>query len=65
MEVSNKLGLIIVVSFAIIIPCLGADMVQYDDVWKRRAQEAKKNMMITYIPNPLEVTQEFDSQFNQ
>ncbi|KAJ9168486.1 hypothetical protein P3X46_020003, partial [Hevea brasiliensis] len=63
MEVANKLVLIFVVSLATIIPLLEADVgYNDDDVWQKRQEEAKKNMMRSYVPNPLLVTEEFDSQ---
>ncbi|KAJ9152547.1 hypothetical protein P3X46_026104 [Hevea brasiliensis] len=63
MEVANNLVLIFVVSLATIIPLLEADVgYNDDDVWQKRQEEAKKNMMRSYVPNPLLVTEEFDSQ---
>lgn len=56
---------IFVLAFASIIPILNADIGYYDEVWKKRAEEAKKNMMDAYVANPLEVTTEFNNQTNE
>ncbi|OVA13300.1 Pectate lyase/Amb allergen [Macleaya cordata] len=43
-------------SFAIIIPTLQANIGHFDEVWKKRADEAMKANLEAYHPNPLEVT---------
>ncbi|CAN0857665.1 Probable pectate lyase 7 [Linum grandiflorum] len=42
-------------SFATTIQCLGEDVPDLDQVWQKRAEEAKMNTMKAYIPNPLEI----------
>ncbi|CAI0453526.1 unnamed protein product [Linum tenue] len=57
-----KYVFILFLSFATIVPCLLANIAYYDDVWQKRAEEAKKNTLEAYVPNPLETDEDADSQ---
>lgn len=46
--------------FAVLAPVLGANIAEVDEVWQRRAEEAKKNAVEAYHPNPEEVILEFN-----
>ncbi|CAN1146080.1 Probable pectate lyase 7 [Linum perenne] len=50
-----RVMLIMFFFFLMIIQCLSIDISSYDEVWQQRAEEAKKNTMKAYVPNPLEI----------
>ncbi|CAN1170355.1 hypothetical protein LINPERPRIM_LOCUS14455 [Linum perenne] len=56
MDTSAKLALILTFCLGVMIQTLHADVAVYDDVWQKRAQEAKKNTMDAYIPDVMEVS---------
>ncbi|CAJ2665622.1 unnamed protein product [Trifolium pratense] len=47
---STKVLFILLVTFAITIPCLEAGIAKYDDFLKAEAEEAHKIALETYIP---------------
>ncbi|CAN0924375.1 hypothetical protein LINGRAHAP2_LOCUS34151 [Linum grandiflorum] len=51
-----KLVLIFALCLGTMIQTLHADVAEYDDVWQKRAQEAKKKTMEAYIPDVMEVS---------
>jgi pectate lyase len=50
---STKVLFILLVTFAIIIPCLEAGIAEFDDFLKAEADEAHKIALQSYIPLPL------------
>ncbi|XP_022751910.1 pectate lyase-like [Durio zibethinus] len=64
MEV-NKLRLVFFFSFAALIPSLWANIAEFDDVWKPRAEEAWKNTLAAYEPNPENVTSNLNYNVNK
>ncbi|KDP45476.1 hypothetical protein JCGZ_09725 [Jatropha curcas] len=63
MEVA-KIAFMFVFWFGFITPNLMADMKKYDKVWQERSEEARKNMMEAYDPDPIAVTAEVNEQVN-
>lgn len=45
-----------------VIPSLKGHIGEYDDVWQKRAEEAKKASMDAYHPNPEEITFKLNEQ---
>ncbi|KAK2365803.1 pectate lyase [Trifolium repens] len=52
-QISTKVLFILLVTFAIIIPCLEAGIGEFDDFLKAEAEEAHKIALQSYIPLPL------------
>lgn len=46
--------------FVVLVPVLGANIAEVDEVWRRRAEEAKKNAFEAYHPNPEQVIVELN-----
>jgi len=63
-ESSTKIAFILLVTFAITIPCLEAAHVlspaEFDDILKARAEEARKLALDTYVPIPKAVVHELN-----
>ncbi|KAJ8749877.1 hypothetical protein K2173_013792 [Erythroxylum novogranatense] len=55
-----KLTLIFLISFASMIPSLRGNIGHFDEVWQKRAEEAKKNLLEAYVPDPENVTDSFN-----
>ena len=47
-------------SFVLIVPAFRAHIAEFDEVWQKRAEEARKSALETYHPNPEEVTDHFN-----
>ncbi|PKI63212.1 hypothetical protein CRG98_016397 [Punica granatum] len=47
-------------ALAVLIPVLRANIAEFDEVWQKRAEQAKKGFLEAYHPNPEEVTVEFN-----
>ncbi|CAN1162880.1 hypothetical protein LINPERHAP2_LOCUS24714 [Linum perenne] len=56
MEGSAKLFFILALCLGTMIQTLHANIAVYDDVWHKRAAEAKKNTMEAYVPHVMEVS---------
>lgn len=56
----TKVTLILLVTFAITIPCLEAGIAEFDDYLKARAEEAHKLALEAYVPNPEDVAEELN-----
>ncbi|XP_020232757.1 pectate lyase [Cajanus cajan] len=56
---ANKVALILLATFAI-IPCLEAGIGEFDDFLKAQAAEAEKRALESYIPSPIDVTDELN-----
>ncbi|KAF8399421.1 hypothetical protein HHK36_015286 [Tetracentron sinense] len=52
-------------SSAVIIPTLRAHIGDFDEVWQKRAEEAKKAALEAYDPNPDEVTNHFNTHVDK
>ncbi|XVF50173.1 hypothetical protein PTKIN_Ptkin04bG0074400 [Pterospermum kingtungense] len=48
--------------FVAISPLVEANIGEFDEVWQKRAAEAKKGAQIAYEPNPLNVTNDLNTQ---
>ncbi|KAI4375287.1 hypothetical protein MLD38_013174 [Melastoma candidum] len=58
---SSKVCLILVLSLAVLLPCLYANVSEFDDYWLKKAQEAKQAALDAYNPDPESVTAHFNS----
>lgn len=58
----GKLVVIFILCFASIIPILKANIGYYDEVWLKRAEEAKKKLHDAYEKDPLQVTEDFNHE---
>ncbi|KAJ6926857.1 pectate lyase-like [Populus alba x Populus x berolinensis] len=61
----GKAMLIFVFTLATLIPSLLADIGIFDDVWRKRAEEAKKMTLEAYVPDPEEATDAFNVEVNK
>lgn len=43
-------------TFAALLPTLMANIADFDEVWQKRAEEAREAALKAYIPDPSEVT---------
>ncbi|XP_022740354.1 pectate lyase-like [Durio zibethinus] len=64
MEVT-KLRLFFFFSFATLVPRLWANIAEFDDFWKQRADEAWKNTLAAYEPSPANVTSNLNHNVNE
>lgn len=62
MEVARLLNLVFFFSFVTLIPCLSANIADFDEVWRRRAEEALTATKEAYDPNPVEATSNFNME---
>lgn len=60
-----KLGLLIFCTLLAIFPTLNAHIADFDEVWQRREEEAKKAAVKAYQQNPEEVTDHFNDQVHK
>ncbi|OIW06705.1 hypothetical protein TanjilG_04099 [Lupinus angustifolius] len=56
----TKVCFIVLVTLAIVIPCLEAGIAEFDDYLKAQAEEARKLTLETYVPNPEEITEDLN-----
>ncbi|MBA0879431.1 hypothetical protein Goshw_010554 [Gossypium schwendimanii] len=64
----TKAQLVFLFSFATLIPTLwggGGNIADFDDVWKRRADQAWKNTLAAYEPSPENVTTKFNENVHK
>ncbi|GMY26063.1 putative pectate lyase p59 [Fagus crenata] len=61
----NVVLLLFFVSFAVIIPTLHAHIAEFDDYWKLRAEQARKDALEAYNPQPEEITSNFNYHVNK
>ena len=61
----GKAKLIFAITLATLIPGLLADIAFFDEVWQKRAEEAKKVTLNSYIPNPEDATDDFNFEVNK
>lgn len=61
----GKAKLIFAITLATLIPGLLADIAFFDEVWQKRAEEAKKVTLNSYIPNPEDATDDFNYEVNK
>lgn len=59
------LKLLMILSCVMIFPTLKANIADFDEVWQKRAQEAKKAAIEAYQPHPEEVTSNFNQQVHK
>jgi pectate lyase len=60
-----KFKLLFVVTFFVIVPTLRAHIADFDEVWQKRAEEAKKAAMDAYNPNPEKVAENFNKRVHK
>ena len=63
--VAAKLSFILFASFAVLIPGLQDNIAEYDEFWLQRAEEARKDALEAYHPNPEEITEQFNTHVNE
>lgn len=56
----SKVTFIFLVAFAITIPCLNAGIAEFDEFLKEQANEAEQIAVKSYVPNPLNVTDDLN-----
>lgn len=59
------LKLLMISAFVMIFPTLNANIANFDEVWQKRAEEAKKAAYEAYQPHPEEVTNNFNQQVHR
>ncbi|KAG5536696.1 hypothetical protein RHGRI_024201 [Rhododendron griersonianum] len=64
MEAVKLRGLFLVLVF-VTVSTIEAHIVDFDEVWKQRAEEAKKAARRAYHPNPLKVTDHFNKHVHK
>ncbi|XP_038894610.1 pectate lyase-like isoform X2 [Benincasa hispida] len=57
--------LLMIFGFVMIFPTLKANIADFDEVWQKRAEEAKKASFEAYQPHPEEVTSNFNKQVHK
>jgi len=57
---ATRLSLILLVSFAVIVPSLRAHIAEFDKFWQQKSEEAKKAALEAYQPNPEEITEQLN-----
>ncbi|KAK7374498.1 hypothetical protein VNO80_07928 [Phaseolus coccineus] len=57
---SSKVSIIILVAFAITIPCLEGGIGEFDDFLKGQALEAHEIALESYVPDPVNITDELN-----
>lgn len=60
-----KPRLLLLFAFVVLIPTLKANIAEYDEVWQKRAEDAKEAAREAYQPNPEEVTHDFNKQVHK
>ncbi|XP_030531087.2 pectate lyase-like [Rhodamnia argentea] len=65
MEGIKLVGFILALSLAALVPCLEAHIGEFDEYWKKRADEAQKHALDAYHPNPENVTAHFNSRVHR
>lgn len=61
----TRLNLVFLISLASLIPRLSANIAEYDEVWRRRAEEARKATVESYHPDPLSVLNDLNMHFQK
>lgn len=61
---TNKVAFILLVTFAITIPCLEAGIGDFDDFLKDEADKAHNIALSSYVPKPEEVADELNIHVN-
>ena len=56
--------LLLILTLVVITPITTANIGEFDEVWQKRAEEAQKEALKAYEPNPEIVTQEFNNEVN-
>ncbi|CAL0321757.1 unnamed protein product [Lupinus luteus] len=56
----TKVCFIVLVTLAIVVPCLEAGIAEFDDYLKAQAEKARKLTLETYVPNPEEITEDLN-----
>lgn len=62
---ATKLALLVVCAFVAILPTLGAHIADFDEDWKKRAEEARKATLEAYHPNPYNVTDHLNHEVHK
>ena len=57
--------LVLSLFLAAIFPTLRAKIADFDEVWQKRAEDAKKASLEAYNPHPERVTQNFNKQVHE
>lgn len=57
---ATKVAFNLLVTFAIVIPCLEAGIAEFDDFLKAQADEAHKIALDSYVPEPHDVAHELN-----
>ncbi|XP_059645211.1 pectate lyase-like [Cornus florida] len=63
--VGFKLNLLFLVSFVVMVSTIEANIGHFDEVWQKRAQEAKKTAREAYHPNPEDVMNHFNGNVHK
>ncbi|XP_019452940.1 PREDICTED: probable pectate lyase 6 [Lupinus angustifolius] len=62
---ATNVALILLITMAIIIPCLEGGIAEFDDYLKAQAEEARKLTLQTYVPNPEGIAEALNLQVHR
>lgn len=62
MEAIKLVGFIFALSLAVLVQSLEAHIGEFDEYWQKRAEEARKDALEAYNPDPENVTAHFNSR---
>ncbi|XP_030447198.1 pectate lyase-like [Syzygium oleosum] len=65
MEAIKLVGFILALSLAVLVPSLEAHIGEFDEYWQKRAEEAQKDALEAYNPDPENVTAHFNSRVHR
>lgn len=65
MEAIKLVGFVLALSLAVLVPSLDAHIREFDEYWQKRAEEAQKDALEAYQPDPENVTAHFNSRVLQ
>lgn len=65
MEGIKLIGFVLALSLAALVPSFEAHIGEFDEYWKKRAEEAQKDALEAYHPDPQNVTAHFNSRVHR
>lgn len=65
MAAMKLVGFILALSLAVLVPSLEAHIGEFDEYWQKRAEEAQKEALEAYFPDPVNVTAHFNSRVHR
>lgn len=65
MEAFNRWLVILVFALVVLVKALEANIAVFDEVWKKRAEEAKKAALEAYHPHPENVADDLNRRVHE